>query len=932
MMMNRGSEWRRWDLHVHTKGTNKNDCYSCGDIGSFCKLLFKKAVEKKVFAVGITDYFSIDRYLEVKEYKDNIHANPDFTENEKELIQSILLLPNVELRILPVTGKERLINIHCIFNPDFVGNLDNDFFGSLSFKVSGQDFKMNRAGLIGLGKHYNIDLDDNAAYKIGVEHFAVGYDRVQELFENNEKLRENTLIVVSNSKNDGNSGLQQHYDLFVNENGSLDEVRRAIYTLSDCIFSANPSDINYFTGSGVDTKEEVIKKIRSLKPCIHGCDAHEESRLFEPDERRYCWIKSDLTFNGLKQILYEPEERVRIQEIEPERKNSYQLIDSITLCEDGFWEDTLYFNKNLNAIIGGRSTGKSTLLASIAKKINPNIILNNDRQNNFVNNHLASVSIKWVDDTPDGIRDIEYYPQGYLYEIASSKQKADQLVAGIVAGSDKGEFLNSYSNECEELKKKLSHDLLDLFQNETFVKQFNKKLLEAGNKGGVEAEIKRLKEQIDETAKASGMSNTEQEEFNDMENQIAGKKKRIEDCEKDIELFKRMETTTPFKFSYPEEFGFNKLSSINLNNYELAREYKNLVIRTEMEWTAIAKRFREKTEETLKNLNDEVLSQQAKPIYQRGLNFIKSNSVLAELKTKLNTEEEKLGRIQNLEKELNEYIKTQTELKQQIIQCHLQYLQYINNLVENLTVRFDEIGINVARRTKVRELLDFIEARFNRMGGERKQFIEHISRDYDCKTQDVCRDFLDKALNNEIDLKVGYTIDQVTTEFFQTNWFEPTYQINYQGDTFGDMSEGKKAFVVLKLLLDFSKKECPILLDQPEDSLDNRAIYIELVEYIKTKKKQRQIIIVTHNPNLVVGADSENVIVANQHGSNSKNRNDLKFHYVNGSLEDTRKKIKGVEYILESQGIREHVCEILEGGDDAFKKREAKYGFTLKLH
>ena len=64
-MTNRGSEWRRWDLHIHTKGTNKNDCYACADIEAYCKLLFKKAVEKEIYAIGITDYFSIDRYKEV---------------------------------------------------------------------------------------------------------------------------------------------------------------------------------------------------------------------------------------------------------------------------------------------------------------------------------------------------------------------------------------------------------------------------------------------------------------------------------------------------------------------------------------------------------------------------------------------------------------------------------------------------------------------------------------------------------------------------------------------------------------------------------------------------------------------------------------------------------------------------------------------------
>lgn len=141
------------------------------------------------------------------------------------------------------------------------------------------------------------------------------------------------------------------------------------------------------------------------------------------------------------------------------------------------------------------------------------------------------------------------------------------------------------------------------------------------------------------------------------------------------------------------------------------------------------------------------------------------------------------------------------------------------------------------------------------------------------------------------------------------------------------MSEGKQAFVILKLLLDFSDKKCPILIDQPEDSLDNRAIYHELVAYIKRKKKERQIILVTHNSNVVVSADAENVIVANQEGADTPNLGGLKFQYINGALEDTKQRDEKDKYILSSQGIREHICDILEGGRVAFEKREQKYGF-----
>ena len=68
IMANRGSEWRKWDLHVHTKGTNKNDQFSSNSTESFFELFFKKAVVNDISAIGITDYFTIDNYLKAKLY------------------------------------------------------------------------------------------------------------------------------------------------------------------------------------------------------------------------------------------------------------------------------------------------------------------------------------------------------------------------------------------------------------------------------------------------------------------------------------------------------------------------------------------------------------------------------------------------------------------------------------------------------------------------------------------------------------------------------------------------------------------------------------------------------------------------------------------------------------------------------------------------
>lgn len=234
---NIGSSWHRWDLHVHTKDTNKNDQFVSKNFDTFCSTFFRKAIDNDIAAIGITDYFSIENYKKVKEYVSKIDEKKDFTNNEKEVIKNIFLLPNVELRMLPTTDKKRLINIHCLFNPAYVESLDNDFFTSIECSAgTGKKYKMNRRGMIDLGKDLDSDLDDKEAYKRGVNNFTITIYDLQKLLDENKKFRENTIIVVSNSNQDGASGLQKHYDMFENDNGSLDGVRKAIYTLSDLIF------------------------------------------------------------------------------------------------------------------------------------------------------------------------------------------------------------------------------------------------------------------------------------------------------------------------------------------------------------------------------------------------------------------------------------------------------------------------------------------------------------------------------------------------------------------------------------------------------------------------------------------------------------------------------------------------------------------------
>ena len=84
----------------------------------------------------------------------------------------------------------------------------------------------------------------------------------------------------------------------------------------------------------------------------------------------------------------------------------------------------------------------------------------------------------------------------------------------------------------------------------------------------------------------------------------------------------------------------------------------------------------------------------------------------------------------------------------------------------------------------------------------------------------------------------------------------------------------------------------------------------------------------THNANIVVPTDAENVIVANQEGQDAgKDNAAYRFEYISGSLENTFRS-SGSAGILNQMGIKEHVCEILEGGEAAFIEREKRYSLS----
>lgn len=250
----------------------------------------------------------------------------------------------------------------------------------------------------------------------------------------------------------------------------------------------------------------------------------------------------------------------------------------------------------------------------------------------------------------------------------------------------------------------------------------------------------------------------------------------------------------------------------------------------------------------------------------------------------------------NYENLVNTYIKLQ--------EC---YQKAIDAQHDHEKTILKDVNLKAELHFKEDELYEMI---FNKFVDKRKcRTISTLRARFGFSTTSEYLDFLKNKLDDDdvFDLLLEYSKDEIINLFFRDH-FELTTNVELKIDNqyipLDRLSLGQKGTVILKLFL--ATANCPIIFDQPEDHLDNDFIFSSLVPTFIEAKKKRQVIVVTHNANLVVNGDAEQVIIANYEGGN--------ITYVSGSIENTH--------------IRQGITTVLEGGQKAFEKREQKYGFT----
>lgn len=914
--MKKGSEWNIWDLHVHTPASLVHH-FEAGDDCDVWEQYIRdlENLPKEVKVLGINDYLFIDGYKKVLEYK------------AQGRLQNIeLILPVVEFRLSQFGGNRLFsrVNFHVIFSNEvnadviqaqFLNALQNKYHLAPEYNSMTWGGVITRDNLEDLGRRIieSVPEEEKVNYDSalieGFNNLNLSYKDIIDALDHAPQYFEGKYLTAI--------GKTEWADIKWNDSSIAE--KKNIINCVDFVFTAAESVDSYNAALNSLTESKVNNRL------LDCSDAHRNINSTDKDRigNCRCWIKAETTFEGLKQVLYEPEERKAVSQLPPQMKNSYQVIDRVELDESGFWNDVIEINPNLNTIIGGRATGKSTLLKAIASK-QANVKLKDE--DDFVRNHLTGVKVIWADGNEHPENQIDFFHQSYMHELAEDRDALNEVLKGIIAEKDEQHILTTYESTNNQLKGQLARDILSIFQNREIIKGTTAKIREKGNKSGITKEVTELKTKLLELSKGAAMTDEELTKYQEQSELIAGKEKLIVTATHDVSLLKTSLQYSVVNGEYIREAGLDGLEYSD-NQMRVQTTFNTLQRKATAAWKSFIEQTINATEEAIEKLKKEITDIKETELFKKGQKFYVDNKEIGDLKTKIEEEEKKVTEIELLEKELQQQKIEENRLFEAIVTNHLRYFSNTKNVIDNLAFETEGLLISTQRRLRQNELNGFLENALNQRSGERQQYLAELESGYANDTETTIRDFLKKALNDEIVLKNYNEIQQVVTRLLSENWFVLDYELFYQNDTFAQMSSGKQAFVILKLLLDFSDKKNPILIDQPEDSLDNRAIYNELVTYIIRKKKERQIILVTHNPNVVVSSDTENVIVANQQGNDSKNDNGCRFQYASGALENTCPKDTTCEYILKSQGIREHVCEILEGGEAAFIKREQKYGF-----
>ncbi|MGR5501863.1 TrlF family AAA-like ATPase [Vibrio sp. DNB22_10_4] len=1016
----RGSEWRKWDLHIHTPASfhwegqkfnaDPNSPENTRLIDEMISAL--NAAEPAAFA--IMDYWTFDGWFALKKRL----TQPGAPKLEKTVF------PGIELRLVaPMDGR---LNAHVLFSNEIDDQVLHDFRAGLNIALI--DRPLSDYSLKCLARHVgedllkqkgfskeDVDSNDDTALKAGSTIAEISCESYKQAIRNvpNQK----ALGFMPFNTNDGLADVkwQDHYAYVL-----------GLFDTSPIFETRTPDLWAAFAAVETDTNKKWIRDFqRALsnlpRLAVSGSDAHRFTG--EPgnnDRRGYgdypsgkaTWIKANPTFEGLKQAIKEPAKRSFIGATPPKRQlvseNRSRFIEKLevnkavgTSLIDSWLDQTeLHLNHDLVAIIGNKGSGKSAL-ADIAA------LLGNSKQSHHFSflkenrfrgktgepaSHF-NTKVTWGDgkeleknlnENPatENVELVKYIPQGHFEELCnahvSGQSDAFEKELRSVIFSHADDSIRLGSHDFDQLIEKQESSLRSKLESyrsalhkvneqiaylESQMTDEARKILEEllAQKQRLLDELTKVKpeevpeptseltiEQQKVVEKLASIGQEleklqQQHELNREElTKLAAKKKACKNIGAGFEIVKSAVSQFTSEFS-------SDVLLLGLNVEKLIKLEIDEKVISDLE-AACVNRDKELKESQLSlDTNKQSLTDKKTPLnaqlnapQQAFQQYKEQLKVWEEKKTALlgtKDEPDSLEGVKHRKAQLDQLPSKRQELLGQRLGLTRQIFRAIDEQKSNREALFGPVQSLIQSNALIRDeyklqfraelssttdqisnkLFSIVKQASGEFRGESESLsvIKELMDRHDLDNEDSLINFI-QELHRKLEdasknptgiaslLRKDRSSNEVYDLIFGLSYLEPRYTLMFQGAHIGQLSPGQRGALLLIFYLLVDKGNTPIILDQPEENLDNETIVSLLVPVLTEAKQKRQIIMVTHNPNLAVVCDAEQIIHCEFDRTNGHN-----ITYTPGAIECSI--------------INNKVVDVLEGTMPAFDNRRMKY-------
>jgi ABC-type lipoprotein export system ATPase subunit len=1010
--MNRGSQWRKWDLHVHTPASIVHEYPGEGDEVWDRFIADLESLPAEFSVIGVNDYLFVDGYERL------------LIEKEKGRLQNIdLLLPVIELRLDKFAGTDTHLsraNIHVIFDalsPDlirvqFLSSLSRHLHIAPPYKGLRQEWEAvpTRESLMELG-NLIIESVPEAEKKKFSSPLREGFNNLNIPIES---VRDALKAHYFRGKHVIAVGKTEWTSIKWNDHSIAD--KKDLINGCDCVFVASTSPEAYATARSKLIEQKVNDKL------LDCSDAHHPSTSSDKDRvgNCYTWVKADPTFRGLKLALLEFEKRVFVGDV-PEklkhvRQHPTRYIKQIAIGPQsaeakrlGWFDFELELNQGLVAVIGNKGSGKSALLDTIGLLGNSTnekyfSFLNKEKfrhpRKNLADHFVGTMVWESGEEVSKGLSNsvqagapdrVRYLPQHYI-EILCNEIKGvgagdfnaelGNIVFGHVDEADRLGFesieelinyrteqsqrelnrlrseLASMNDKIVELERTLSEDEQERLRNEELRLSAELAAVEAqkpepqpepteddpaskrlsqeldailGDLNGISEEREQLESERSELTKQSVVTNRILGKLTSLEESVRRALEEIASELNELGWKVNVEDLVRFEVDHSSVTDGRKKITRRLDEIETAisgQGPSSLSVR-QKDLSDKATKLKEQLSEPQRRF---VAYQQSLRDWENRCNQIKGAADIPKTLAWVTARRELLRRLpQELEglrgerraksEEIHSNISRTADVYRELYRPIEVFLADFNAEAQTLPVSFtvdivesafaEGLWQRINRQTRgtfsgIKEseerLRDLTRAYDFNVSADAVAFAEEIQ---DSLHHDKREGAIRSAVRPENQLRQGTELQDLYDFIFGFVYLKPEYSLRFGQKGLEQLSPGERGLLLLIFYLLVDSSDLPLIVDQPEENLDNQTIYETLVRALARAVKRRQVIVATHSANVAVVCDSEQVIHA------SRNPATDEVTYSTGSLENPP--------------INAAVIDVLEGTRPALDNRYEKY-------